>query len=765
MKITFMRKIIPYIVVLIFINSCNVGRNNEKDNIERRVDELISKMTLKEKVGQMSQIDIATFMKRVNPNGGFYGPYIEPHVLDPDSLKKYVVDYGISSIFNIGYHGYTVDEWYRYMKEIQDYAVNKSRLGIPVIYGVDAIHGSALTVGATIFPQELGMASCWDPDLVEKSAGIAAYEMHASNLLLNFGPSLDLGKHPVWSRLNETYGEDVLLARTLGVKAIDGMEGINNDISDSTKIASSIKHFVAYGYPLSGKDRTPAWIPEHFIREYFLPPFIDGINAGAHTMVLNSGELNGIPFHASKYWISQVLRNELNFKGVVISDWRDIEKLQYFYNVAPTYKEAIHMVIDAGIDMNMVPYDNRFMDLLIELVDEGKISESRIDQSVRRILRLKFELGLFDKPLANPSDYPEFGSDKFREVARQAARESVILLKNENSILPLSKNTKVLICGPTANTMNALNGGWTYSWQGNEADTYAREKNTILEAIQQKIGTDKVFYSKGSDFESELNIKETVKVAGKADYIILCLGEPPYAETPGYIEDLYMPDAQVKLALALVETGKPVILVLTEGRPRLISKFEFLMKGVILSFLPGNEGGDAFADVIFGDYNPGGKLPVTYPKYPNNLINYDHKFSDRADHSYGYNFGYNPQYPFGFGLSYTSFSYSNLKLNKDTIGMNENLKISADVMNEGTIEGDEVVQLYTRDLYASITPSFRKLHGFIKVHLLPGEKKTIIFTLNADDLKYVGEDNQRIIEEGVFEIHIDKLDGRFFLKK
>ncbi len=753
-----------FILASIILSGCISENRPVNDDVDRKVEILLSKMTLKEKVGQMSQIDIATFMKRVNPKGNFYGPFIEPHVLDPDSLQKYVVDYGISSIFNIGNHGYTPEEWYNYMKEIQDYAVHKTRLGIPVIYGVDAIHGSSLTVGATLFPQELGMASCWNPDLVEKAAEVTAYEMRASNLLLNFGPSLDLGKQPVWSRLNETYGEDVFLTKILSKKAIDGMEGIHNNISDTTKISTGIKHYVAYSFPISGKDRTPAWIPEYYVREYFLPPFVEGIDAGAHTIVLNSGELNGIPIHCSKYWVNDVLRNELHFKGVIISDWRDVEKLEYFHHVAPTYKEAILMAINAGIDLNMVPYDNQYMDLLIEMVNEGKISKARINQSVRRILHLKYELGLFDKPLVDPKNYTDFGSEKFRKVARQSSRESIILLKNENKVLPLSKKANVLVTGPTANTMCALNGGWTYSWQGNNADTYASEKNTILEAVQQKIGPDRVIYSKGTDYENELDIKEAVKAARNADYILLCLGEPPYAETPGYIEDLYLPDAQTKLAQAMAETGKPVILVLTEGRPRLISKFEPLMKAAVLSFLPGNEGGDAFADVLFGDFNPGGKLPVTYPRFPNNLMNYDHRFSERADHNYGYNLGYNPQYPFGFGLSYTNFTYSNLKFSKDTIGMDDQLNISVDVKNSGNLEGKEVVQLYIRDLYATLTPPYRRLRGFEKISLKPGEQKMVNFTIKPDELKYVGENNQWITEAGKFGVFIDRLGGEFYFK-
>jgi beta-glucosidase len=760
------KTIVTGIVLLwgtLLISQTNTRLNEQEKEIDLKVGDLIKKMTLKEKVGQMSQIDVATFIIRVDPLGPLWGPMSEPHALSKDSLQKYVIDYGISSIFNIGSHGYTIQQWYIFMRDIQN-AVNETRLKIPVLYGLDAIHGASLTIEATLFPQQLGMGSTWNPDLVEKAGEIAAYEMRASNIPLNFGPSLDLGKHPLWSRLDETYGEDVLLTTTLAKRAVDGMEGRDNDISDKTKMATNIKHYIAYSFPVTGKDRTQAWIPEHYVREYFLPQFIECLDAGAHTVILNSGEINGIPVHCSKYWLTDVLRNELGFKGIVIADWRDIEKLWYFHHVAPTYKEAILMAIDAGIDMDMVPYDNQFMDLLIELVKEGKIAETRIDESVKRILKLKYELGLFDMPFRDPKEYPDFGSEKFRQVCLQSAHESIILLKNTNSILPLAKTAKVLVTGPAANTMQALNGGWTYSWQGNMGDQYASEKNTILEAIRNKVTTGKVEYLRGSDFYNAEEIDKAIEAARNVDYIILCLGEPAYSETPGFIEDLYLPDSQKELAKAMAETGKPVILMLSEGRPRLISKFEPDMKGIVLGFLPGNEGGDAFADVLFGDYNPNGKLPVTYPKYPNDLMNYDHKFSDLPDHRWGYN-AFNPQYPFGFGLSYTTFVYSDLKIQKDTVHFDDNIVIAVDVKNTGIIKGKEVVQLYIRDVYANITPPIRRLRGFKKITLEAGEQQTVTFNLKADNLKYVGPDNKWTTEEGDFEVYIEKLNGKFYLKK
>jgi beta-glucosidase len=750
-------------ILSVLIVSCT-SENNKKNEMDSRVEEILKKMTLKEKVGQMSQIDIATFVKRVDPKGPFYGPNAEPQTLDKDSLQKYIVEYGIGSMFNIGGHGYTVQEWYAFIKEIQDYAA-KTRLKIPILYGVDAMHGASLTVGATLFPQQLGMASTCNPSLMETVGEITAYEMRASNVALHFGPSLDLGKHPLWSRLYETFGEDVYLASKMGVSAVDGMEGRDNNISDKTKITTNIKHFVGYSFPLSGKDRTQAWIPNHFVREYFLPTFAEAIKAGAHTIILNSGEINGIPMHANKYWLTDVLRGELGFKGVLLSDWRDVEKLQYLHHVAPTYKEAIKMAIDAGIDMNMVPYDNTYMDLLMELVNEGKISEERINTSVRRILKLKIELGLFEHPYRDIEEYPDFGSEKFKKVAKQSALESMILLKNSGNILPLAKHVKVLVTGPAANTMQALNGGWTYSWQGNAADRYAGDKNTILEAIINKMDGGDVSYVEGAGFQDIKDIDNAIRQAKRADYIILCLGEEPYAETPGYIDDIYLPDAQAELAKAMAATGKPVILLLSEGRPRLISKFEDKMAGIILSFCPGNEGGDAFADVLFGDYNPGGKLPVTYPKYPNNLINYDCKYSDMPDHNFGYELGYNPQFPFGYGLSYTTFEYTNLKIANDTINRGDTITISVDIKNTGSTAGQEVVQVYIRDLYAHITPPIRRLRAFEKISLNPLEQKTVSFAIKTDALKYVGLDEKWTIEEGEFEVYVNKLKGSFYLKK
>jgi len=744
-------KKLAFAFIGIFLAACS---QQLATDIDRKVESLLSQMTIKEKVGQMSQIDIASFIVLEDPEGPFYGPQAEPVRLSKDSLQKFIIEYGIGSMFNIGNHGYTIEKWDSLMTEIQDYAVNRTRLGIPILYGLDAIKGNSLTIGATVFPQPLAMSCTWDSALVECEGAITAYEMRAVNALLNFGPNLDLGKHQLWSRLPETYGEDVFLAKTLGKYSVWGQEGRKNNIGDSTHITTNIKHFLGYSYPLTGKDRTQAWIPEHTVREYFMPTFAEALKAGAHTVILNSSEINGEPIHASKYWITNVLRGELGFNGVVMSDWRDIEKLNYFHHVADTYKEAVKMAIDAGIDLNMVPYDARFMDLLLELVNEGQISEERINQSVRRILKLKFELGMFDAPKRPIASYPKFGGSEFAQVAMQAARESVVLLKNTDNILPISKKSKILVCGPAAKSMNALNGGWTYSWQGILADKYAQNHNNIYEAIAQK--ADNVDFAEGCTFDTETNIATVVQKASKADVVILCLGEEPYAETPGFINDLYLPDAQTNLARALAATGKPVVLVLSEGRPRVISKFEEQMQAVVLSFCPGNYGGDAFADVLFGDFNPCGHLTITYPRYPNDLQNYDYKETDTPDHHYGFA-GHNPQYPFGHGLSYTTFSFSNMQISADSFTASDTLTISVDVCNTGNRTGKTIVPLYSRDVTARLAPPLHRLRAFAKISLEPNEKKNITFRITINDLKYVGADNKWQTEAGDFIFYISDM--------
>lgn len=723
---------------------------SQSTSIDNKIGHIISQMTLAEKVGQMTQVTLA-----VISNGPMENPKM-PQRIDSLKLKEAILKYHVGSILGVVNHAYSREHWYQLQKQIQDMAA-RTRLKIPIIYGVDAIHGATYTLGATLFPQEIGMAATWNPTLMEKAASITAYETRASAIPWVFSPVLGLGKQPAWPRLYETLGEDVYLAKTMGRAIIKGYQG--NDISNKYKVASCMKHYLGYSFPLSGKDRTPAWIPEVYLREYFLPPFAEAVKAGAHTLMINSSIVNGIPVHANHHFLTDILRNELHFKGIAVSDWEDIKNLYSRYHYASSDKEAVKMAVMAGVDMSMVPYDYSFEKYLIELVKEGQVPMWRINQAVKRILRVKEELGLFDHPYYPESDYPDFGSAAFQKVNLKSAQESITLLKNQSQVLPLpKKHVKILVTGFAANSMEALNGGWSYTWQGTETDKYTKDKLTILKAIEKKIGKNNVLYTKGTLFNKSLDDRQTLRMARQADYIILCLGELAYAETPGNINDLYLPDNQAKFALKLAKTGKPVILVLTEGRPRLISKFADKMKGIIMAYLPGNQGGNAISDVLFGDVNPSGKLPITYPKYPNSLENYDITYGEQYIHAY------DPQFPFGFGLSYTSFAYDNLKLSSDTMVGDQNITVSVDIKNTGKRAGKEVAELFVGDLYASIVPPVKQLRGFDKIELQPGETRTVKFTLNKEDLSFINKKLKRVTEPGEFNLFINHLTAKFYVK-
>ncbi len=740
------------LVFLIFPSFKNAVKttNYQAKSLDSKIDQIISKMTLEEKVGQMTQITLA-----VISNGPVQNPTM-PQAIDPSKLQEAVLTYHIGSIINVVNHAYSRGHWYQLQKQIQDMAA-RSRLKIPILYGIDAIHGVNYTLGTTLFPQEIGMAATWNPAVMEKNASITAYETRASAIPWVFSPVLGLGRQPAWPRFYETLGEDVYLAKTMGTAIIKGYEG--NDIASKYKVASCMKHYFGYSFPYTGKDRTPALIPEEYLREYFLPPFAAAVKAGAHTLMVNSSIVNGIPVHANHHFLTDILRNELHFKGIAVSDWADIKNLYETYHYASSEKEAVKMAVMAGVDMSMVPYDFSFEKYLIELVKEGQVPMWRINQAVKRILRVKEELGLFDHAYYPAKDYPDFASPASQKQNLKSAEESVTLLKNQNNVLPLpKKKVKVLVTGFAANSMETLNGGWSYTWQGTETNKFDRDKNTILKAIQEKIGKNNVLYSEGTQFNKPLNDLQTLKMAQQADYIVLCLGELAYAETPGNIDDLYLPDNQAKFALELAKTGKPVILVLTEGRPRLISKFANQMKGIVMAYLPGNQGGNAIANILFGDVNPSGKLPMTYPKYPNSLETYDYSYAELKEHAY------KPQFPFGFGLSYTTFAYSDLKLSTDTISGNQKITISVDVKNTGKIEGKEVVQLYIGDLYASIIPPVKRLRGFDKVDLQPGESRTVKFTIRKQDLSFINAKLKRVTEPGEFEVHIESLNKSFYVK-
>ena len=749
-----MKKVIFTAAILFTAIYTKAQHINAASAIDKKVDALLAKMTLEEKVGQMTQVTLDVILKT--------GPdkkAIQPLQIDTDKLKEAILVHHVSSILNVSGGAATREVWYQLISTIEQFAA-RDRLKIPVIYGIDAMHGMNYTVGATLFPQEIGMAATFNPELAEREGEITAYETRASYIPWNFSPVLDLGRNALWPRIYETFGEDPFLAKTMGAAVIKGYQG--NDIGNKYKVASCMKHYLGYSFPLDGKDRTPAWIPDRYMREYFLPSFAAAVKAGAKSVMINSSEINGIPVHASHYLLTDVLRGELKFDGIAVSDWQDIIYLHDRHHVAATQKDAVMIAINAGIDMSMVPYNYTFCDYLLQLVKEGKVPMSRINESVKRILKVKYELGLFEHPVGNPGDYPKFGSAEFEQASLKSATESITLLKNNNNLLPLKKDMKVLVTGPSANTMQALDGGWSYTWQGNFSDKFAADKNTILKAISQKIGAANVSFEPGSSFDSLENVDAAVKAAKNADVIVLCLGERSYAENPGNIDDLDLPMAQQQLANELAKTGKPIILVMAEGRPRIITGIESQSAATIMTYLSGNEGGNALADILFGDANPSGRLPFTYPRHANALVNYYRKNIENGNSDDGH--GYNPLYEFGYGLSYTSFSYSNLHTSKPDLKDGESLSISVDVKNTGSREGKESVLLYISEEYASVTPDTKRLRGFQKIDLQPNETRTVTFKIMPKDIAFINDMSQSVTEAGEFTIRLGDQTQTFVYK-
>ena len=730
--------------------------NRDASSSGKRIEALIDKMTLEEKVGQMTQITLSHLLRQDEEG------VKEPFELDTARLRKAVVDHHVGSILNNGGHANSLAKWHTIISQIQEMAMDETRLGIPVIYGIDAIHGANYTQDATLFPQQIAQAATWNPEIVREAASITAYETRASGIPWNFSPVLGLGREPAWPRFWETFGEDVHLAKTLGRAMVKGYQG-DQLTSDSTRVAACMKHYIGYSVPRTGKDRTPAWIPERQLRQYFLPPFAEAVDAGVKTVMINSGDVNGIPAHSSSFLLKDLLREEMNFEGLVVSDWMDIRYLHTRHKIAATQKEAVKMAVNAGVDMSMVPDNYRFFDHLVALVREGKVSEQRINDAVRNILEVKMDLGLYEKPVTHYENYPKFASEEFSRANLEAAREAITLLKNKGNNLPLDKNTRVLVTGPTANSMTALNGGWSYTWQGLETDRFIEEHHTVLEAIEAKAGAANVMYAAGSGFEEDKNLRAAYQKAQQADHIILCLGENAYCETPGNINDLYLPESQQKLARRMAATGKPVTLVLVEGRPRLISNFEPQMDAVVMGYLPGNRGGDAIADVLFGDVNPSGKLPFTYPRHPNSLEIYDHKSTETNGPQHG--LGYNPQYSFGHGLSYTTFQYSDIRLSDSTMAEDGRIDVEVEVTNTGNRAGKETVMMFLRDHYASVTPPVRKLKDYQKVALEAGESRKVQFQIRPQDITFVGRDNRWIREEGKFSVMIAGRQATFVFNK
>ncbi|MEO6327828.1 MAG: glycoside hydrolase family 3 N-terminal domain-containing protein [Ginsengibacter sp.] len=729
-------------------------------NNETKINALLKQMTLEEKVGQMAQVAIDVIGKTNYAQGTY--------TLDQNKLEDVIINYKAGSILNTPGALLFPTDWNQVISGINN-AAQKTRLKIPVIYGLDHIHGVSYIGGGTLFPQPIGQAATWNRQLIFDAGVITAYESRAASIPWTFSPTLDLGSNPLWSRIWENFGEDPYLSAELGIQAV---KGIQDPLGSKEKIAVSLKHYMAYSDPKSGHDRTDAWIPEHYLREYHLPPYAATVKAGARTVMVNSALINGVPAHINKHLLTDILKKELGFTGFIVTDWQDIENVYRRDKIARTYKEAVMLSINAGIDMAMIPFDYKgFCTDLVELVKEGKVSIERINDAVKRILRVKYELDLFNTPVTNISDYPKFGSAEFGKASYNAAAESITLLKNAGNILPLKPNSKVLVTGPNANTMRTLNGGWTYTWQGNRTDEYAEKYNTILEALVNKLGKANVTFEQGAAYkmkgqyfeDSVVDIDAAIQAAANVDYILLCIGENSYTETPGNLTDLTLSDNQLALANALIKTGKPVILILNEGRPRIINRIEPGVAAILDTYLPGNYGGDALADILTGDINPSGKLPITYPRYINALTGYIHKLSEGDGNPQGGEF--TPQFQFGFGLSYTTFEYSNLTTNKQNFSADETLTVKVTVKNTGAKEGMEVAQLFVSDLYASLAADVKRLRGFEKINLKPGESKTVEFKVPLKQLAFVNLNNKKQLEEGDFKVAVNNLTATFKVNK
>lgn len=713
------------------------------------LDSLMAKMSVEEKVGQMTQIDLGVIAE-----GGICA-LKQPQQINLAKLREAITKYKIGSILNVGCGSGTISraDWSSLLQTIHKENKKLSRLQIPILYGIDAIHGANYTKGATLFPQQIGQAATWNPLLVEKANAVSAYETRATGIPWNFSPVLDLGRQPLWSRFFETYGEDVCLASAMAHAAIRGLQG--DSVSSKYKVAACMKHFLGYSFSLSGKDRTPVWLPEREMRAYFLPTFQEAIATGAKTVMINSGDINGTPVHANYDILTTLLRDELKFEGVAVTDWEDIYKLENLHRVAANKKDAVKMAIMAGVDMSMVPNDFQFCDLLVQLVKEGAIPESRLDLSVRRILRLKRDLGLFSETMFANKDYPNFGSATFANLSYQTASESITLLKNKERILPLrDTKEKLLVCGPAAHSLNLLNGAWTHTWQGVDTTTNTPGKKTILQALQQQWGA-AIVYEKGASLDALQEEEQLLEKAKTVDKIVVCLGELPCTEVPGNIKSLDLPEAQLQLVKQLAKTGKPIIIVCCFNRPRILTPIIPLVAAIVYAYLPGDEGGMAIADCLLGKVNPSGKLPFTYPAASNDLVHYDRKRTEDLDIDFSMN-AYQPSFDFGFGLSYTQFTYAPIIISADTLKKGSKILVNCKVKNTGAVKGAEVVQLYYNDLVASITPSVKKLTAFQKIVLAPNEEQTVQFELDAAHFSFINKNNERVTEPGWIELLIDQ---------
>ena len=739
------------LIIIVIISACQTKDNNiETDQsdyiIKQKINGLIKEMALEEKVGQMTQLTLSIFYK--------------DGILQEELFKEYITKYSIGSILNTPSAALSINQWNKLITKIEDLA-QETRLEIPILYGIDAIHGATYTKNSTLFPHNIGLAASRNPQLAHTIAEITAKEVRASGIRWNFDPVLGVGRQPLWSRFEETFGEDPLLVAEFGVQAIKGYEG--DDLRNNINVASCMKHFLGYSVPSTGKDRTPAYIPDIMLNDIFIPPFKKAVESGSSTIMINSGSINGVPVHANKYFLTDLLKTEWGFKGLIVTDWEDIRYLYNKHKVAKDNKEAVKLAINAGIDMSMVPYDLTFYNDLIELVNVGEVSMDRIDDAVSRILKVKFDLGLFDNSYPEQEAIASFGLTEYKTTALKSAQETITLLKNDTvnnkAVLPLNKGAKILIAGPGANSLSTLHGSWSYTWQGNDDKQYPSSTLTIRKAIENKIGKGNIICISPNKFEevSESEITRLVKYSKQVDCIVLCLGENSYAEGTGNINDLTLSKDQIKLAKAAIATKKPLIMVLTQGRPRIIEEIESDMPGILLAYRPGSKGANAIADVLFGDYNPSGKLPFTYPKHTGNIITYDAPIRNQPF--------YDPQWAFGYGLSYTTFEYSDLVLNTDTLISSDTLNIQLKVTNTGEMDGQVAIDLFVSDIVASIIPPMKKLRKFKKIYLSTDESKMVEFKLNKDDLSFVNSELKTVTEEGEFEILIGNKKTRFYYKK
>lgn len=752
-----MKKILLSIslLALAYTASANVPVVKSDPKIEAQVEQTLKKLTLEEKIGQM--MELVTDLFGGNDKNGVF--YIDEHKTD-SILSRYK----IGSILNApNTCAPTAKQWEKYIAQIQK--ISMKRIGIPCVFGLDQNHGSTYTQGGTLFPQNINVAATFNREVARRSAEATAYETRAVSIPWTYSPTVDLGRDARWPRIWENFGEDCYLSSEMGKAMVYGFQGEDPNNIDQYHIATSMKHFMGYGVPWTGKDRTPAYISPADLREKHFAPFLAGLQAGALTVMVNSASVNGMPMHANKDILTGWLKEETGWDGVLITDWADINNLYTREMVARDKKDALRIAINAGIDMIMEPYSCDACGYLVELVKEGKIPMSRIDDACRRVLRMKYRLDLFKNPTQKLKNYPKFGGEEFAKLALEGATESMVLLKNEGNILPLQHGKKILLTGPNANQMRCLDGGWSYTWQGHRADEFAGKYNTIYEAFCNEYGKENVILNQGVTYnekgkyweENEPQIQGAVAAAKDADVIVACIGENSYTETPGNLTDLWLSENQRNLVKALAQTGKPVILVLNEGRPRLIADIEPLAQGIVNILIPGNMGGDALANLVSGKSNFSGKMPYTYPKEINSLANYDFKKSEEVgtmEGAYDYNAKITQQWGFGYGLSYTTYKYSNLKVSQSDFRHGDIIKVSVDVKNTGKVAGKESVLLFSSDLIASMVPDGRRLRAFDKVELQPGETKTMIFELKADDLAFVGWNGKWRLEEGDFKLMI-----------